>query len=54
MPKQDAIIQIINVNLEVIRELLDDKTSEYSLIDLDFSREQSLINDIETLLIQLQ
>lgn len=54
MPKQDAIIQIINVNIELIRELLADKTNEYSLIDLDFSQEERFLNDIETLLIQLQ
>jgi hypothetical protein len=60
MPKQDAIIQIINVNLEILHELLGDKT--YTTPDgqvtdkalLDFSREHSLINDIETLLMQLQ
>lgn len=60
MPKQEAIIQIINVNLELIREMLSDKAytnSDGEVIDnalIDFSREQSLINDIETLLMQLQ
>lgn len=60
MPKQDAIIQIINVNIELIRELLSEKAylnSEGNTTDkalIDFSREHRFLNDIEILLMQLQ
>jgi hypothetical protein len=49
MPKQDAIVEKINENLEMLRTLLDDRrfTAE------DFSQEEELINDIEILLMQL-
>lgn len=60
MPKQDAIIQIINVNVELIRELLSEKAytdSEGNVTDkalIDFSQEHRFLNDIEILLMQLQ
>lgn len=49
MPKQDAIVDKINENLEMLRTLLDDRrfTAE------EFSQEEELINDIEILLMQL-
>jgi hypothetical protein len=49
MPKQDAIVEKINENLEMLRTLLDDRrfTAE------EFSQEEELINDIEILLMQL-
>lgn len=49
MPKQDAIVEKINENLEMLRTLLDDRrfTAE------EFSQEEELINDIEILLMQI-
>lgn len=50
MPKQDAVVDIINENLEELRTLLEDR----KWVAEDFSEEQNLINNIEILLMQLR
>lgn len=60
MPKQEAVVQIINVNLEILRENLAEKSyydsggKNTGKASIDYSQEFSLINDIEILLMQLQ
>lgn len=50
MPKQDAIVEAISENLDELRTLLDDK----KFVVGDFYEEESLINTIEILLMQLR
>lgn len=50
MPKQETILTAVQNYLDELRASLDDR----SYTQDDFSTEQELINDIETLLMQLQ
>ena len=50
MPKQDAIVDAISENLDELRTLIDENAYTYE----DADKGQSLINNIEILLMQLR
>lgn len=50
MPKQEAVVEAINENLEELRTLIDENAYTYQ----DAEAGQNLINNIEILLMQLQ
>jgi hypothetical protein len=50
MPKQQTIVDAISENLEELRTLIDENAYTYE----DADKGQSIINNTQTLLIQLQ